>query len=111
MRLKRAERRFRLSSNDYAQLAAFRHTLRGFLRFGETAAAEVGLTSQHYQAMLVLRACPEEQRITFELFAFHGKSYDEIAAKLKIAKNTVGTRIMRARSKLRELFTAERGDG
>jgi DNA-binding MarR family transcriptional regulator len=68
-----------LSSHDYAQLAAFRHTLRGFLRFGETAAAEVGLTSQHYQAMLVLRACPEEQRITIadlaqQLFIKHNSA-------------------------------------
>jgi RNA polymerase sigma-70 factor, ECF subfamily len=53
---------------------------------------------------------PEDQRVTFELFAFQGKSYDEIAAKLKIAKNTVGTRILRARMRLRDLFTTERGD-
>jgi DNA-binding MarR family transcriptional regulator len=77
--LKRAERRFKLSSPDYAQLAAFRHALRGFLRFGETAAAEVGLTSQHYQAMLVLRACPEGQRITIndlaqQLFIKHNSA-------------------------------------
>lgn len=58
-----------------------------------------------------LAQLPEEQRVTFELFAFEGKSYDEIAAKLKIAKNTVGTRILRARTRLRELFTTERRDG
>lgn len=58
-----------------------------------------------------LAQLPDEQRTTFELFAFEGKSYDEIAAKLKIAKNTVGTRILRARTRLRELFTTERGDG
>ena len=64
MQLKRAERRFRLATRDYAQLAAFRHTLRKFLRFSEMAAADVGLTSQHYQAMLVVRGCPEHLRIT-----------------------------------------------
>ena len=64
MRLKRAERRFKLATHDYAQLAAFRHALRGFLRFSERAAAKAGLTAQHYQAMLVLRGCPEEQQIT-----------------------------------------------
>lgn len=58
-----------------------------------------------------LAQLPDEQRETFELFAFEGKSYDEIAATLKIAKNTVGTRILRARMRLRELFTTERGDG
>jgi RNA polymerase sigma-70 factor (ECF subfamily) len=49
--------------------------------------------------------------MTFELFAFEGRSYDDIAAALGIAKATVGTRILRARQKLRELLTMERGDG
>ena len=64
MQLKRAEKRFKLATRDYAQLAAFRHALRGFLRFSEAAAAKAGLTSQHYQAMLILRACPEEGSVT-----------------------------------------------
>ncbi|HZQ75190.1 MAG TPA: MarR family transcriptional regulator [Burkholderiales bacterium] len=62
--LRKAERRYRLATRDYAQLAAFRHSLRGFLRFSEGAAAQAGLTGQHYQAMLVLRACPEDRRVT-----------------------------------------------
>jgi len=64
MELKRAEKRFRLTTRDYARLAAFRRALRGYLQFSEAAAAEAGLTSQHYQAMLVLRGCPEGARIT-----------------------------------------------
>lgn len=64
MILTKAEKRFKLITRDYAQLAAFRHTLRKFLRFSETAASQVGLTSQHYQAMLVVRGCPEDLRIT-----------------------------------------------
>lgn len=64
MKLKKAERRYHLVTRDYAQLAAFRHALRRFLRFSEMAAAEVGLTTQHYQAMLVLRGCPEGRRVT-----------------------------------------------
>lgn len=64
MRLRRAERRFNLTTQDYARLAAFRHELRGFLRFSEAAAAVAGLTAQHYQAMLVLRACPEGECVT-----------------------------------------------
>jgi DNA-binding MarR family transcriptional regulator len=63
VQLKKAERRFNLETRDYARLAAFRHALRKFLRFSETAAARVGLTGQHYQAMLVVRGCPEERRI------------------------------------------------
>ena len=56
MLLKKAERRHRLGTADYARLAAFRGALRQFLRFSEEAAAQAGLTSQHYQAMLILRA-------------------------------------------------------
>jgi DNA-binding MarR family transcriptional regulator len=64
VKLKRAERRFNLTTRDYAQLAEFRRALRGFLRFSEDAAAAVGLTSQHYQAMLVLRGCPDDGKVT-----------------------------------------------
>ena len=64
MLLKKAERRYQLETRDYARLAAFRHALRRFLRFSEAAAARVGLTTQHYQAMLVLRGCPDDKRVT-----------------------------------------------
>jgi DNA-binding MarR family transcriptional regulator len=57
--LRKAERRFNLHTADYARLAAFRQGLREFLRFSEEAAERVGLLTQHYQAMLILRACPE----------------------------------------------------
>ena len=59
MLLKKAERRFNLATADYARLAAFRQGLREFLSFSEDAAERVGLLTQHYQAMLILRACPE----------------------------------------------------
>lgn len=62
--LKRAERRFRLTTRDYARLAAFRHALRKFLRFSEEAAEAAGLTGQHYQAMLVVRGWPDDSRVT-----------------------------------------------
>jgi len=62
--LRRAERRYHLTTRDYTRLAAFRHALRRFLRFSEDAAAAVGLTGQHYQAMLVVRGCPEAERVT-----------------------------------------------
>lgn len=64
MLLKRAEKRFKLGRRDYAQLASFRHALRGFLHFSEAAAAQEGLTSQHYQAMLILRGWPEGQPVS-----------------------------------------------
>jgi DNA-binding MarR family transcriptional regulator len=77
--LEKAERRYKLATREYAQLAGFRHALRGFLRFSETAAAQVGLTGQHYQAMLVLRACPEGRRLTIndlaqQLFIKHNSA-------------------------------------
>lgn len=79
VRLRRAEEQFQLTTRDYAQLAEFRHALRGFLRFSEAAAAELGLTSQHYQAMLVLRARPDDQRATIndlaeQLFIKHNSA-------------------------------------
>jgi DNA-binding MarR family transcriptional regulator len=79
MQLRRAEKRFRLTTRDYAQLARFRHALREFLRFSESAAERVGLTAQHYQAMLILRACPEDERITIndlaqQLFIRHNSA-------------------------------------
>jgi len=64
VQLKKAELRFNLETRHYARLAEFRHALRKFLRFSEMAAARVGLTSQHYQAMLVVRGCPDDRRIT-----------------------------------------------
>ena len=79
MQLKKAEKRFKLTTNDYAQLAGFRHALRGFMRFSEEAASEAGLTSKHYQAMLVLRACPDDRRISIndlarQLFIRHNSA-------------------------------------
>jgi RNA polymerase sigma-70 factor (ECF subfamily) len=60
------------------------------------------LTETDVRAKVAL--LPDAQRATFELFAFDGKSYDAIAAQLGIAKATVGTRILRARQRLRQLF-------
>ena len=79
MLLKRAEKRFKLATRDYAQLASFRHALRGFLRFSEAAAAEEGLTSQHYQAMLILRGWPDDQPLSIndlaqQLFIKHNSA-------------------------------------
>jgi len=76
--LRRAESRFELTTRGYAQLASFRHALRGFLRFSEAAAEQEGLTSQHYQAMLILRGWPEGQPI----------SINELAQQLLIKHNS-----------------------
>lgn len=52
-----------LATPDYATLAALRHTLRRFLHFSESAAGAAGLSAQHYQAMLVLRAGAGSERL------------------------------------------------
>jgi DNA-binding MarR family transcriptional regulator len=94
MQLRKAERRFKLTTHDYAQLAAFRHALRGFMRFSDAAAAEVGLTTRHYHAMLVLRGCPDGQRVSIsdlaqQLFIKHNSAVglvDRLAREMLIVR-------------------------
>jgi DNA-binding MarR family transcriptional regulator len=64
MKLLRAEKRHHLATHDYAQLATFRGAIRAFLHFSEQAAAQQGLTTQHYQAMLILRGAPDGVPVT-----------------------------------------------
>ena len=59
----------------------------------------------------VVDRLPDDQRTAFVMFAFDGKSYTEIAEAQGIAKATVGTRILRARQRIRELLLEERGRG
>jgi RNA polymerase sigma-70 factor, ECF subfamily len=53
-----------------------------------------------------IRACvarlTEPLRRVYELHALEGLSYGEISERLQVPANTVGTRLMRARQKLRE---------
>jgi DNA-binding MarR family transcriptional regulator len=48
-----------LDASEYQQLASFRYALRSFLRFSEAAAEKVGLTAQHYQALLAVCAASD----------------------------------------------------
>lgn len=52
----------------------------------------------------LLDSLPRAQRETFELFELEGKSYEEIARQLAIAKSTVGVHVHRARARLRKLL-------
>ena len=79
LQLRKAELRYHLTTQHYAQLAAWRRALRTFLRFSERAAADVGLGSQQYQAMLVVRGWAEERPVTIgdlsaELFIKHNSA-------------------------------------
>jgi RNA polymerase sigma-70 factor, ECF subfamily len=40
----------------------------------------------------------------YRLHALEGRSYEEVSARLRIPKATVGTRLIRARRKLRDLL-------
>jgi RNA polymerase sigma-70 factor (ECF subfamily) len=48
-------------------------------------------------------------REAYELHAVEGRSYQEISERLGIPKNTVGTRLIRARKKLKALLLGELG--
>jgi len=48
----------------------------------------------------------EEFSAVYRMHAFEGRCYDEIAAALAIPKATVGTRLLRARRKLRSILAA-----
>lgn len=62
------------------------------------------------QLRAALASLDDGFRRVYELHCFEGASYDEIAQALNIAKNTVGTRLVRARLKLREVLRAQVGD-
>lgn len=49
---------------DYPTLAHFRRVLRSFLHFSAKAARKVGLTPQHYQALLALKAAESDAPFT-----------------------------------------------
>lgn len=53
-----------LSKRDYEFLAAFRYSLRRFLRFSENAAEEKGLTAQQHQALLSIKGFPDRETVT-----------------------------------------------
>ncbi len=54
---------------------------------------------------------PDELRAAFELFAFEGLSYKEIGVRLGVPVATVGTRVLRARRRLRVVFGGPGRDG
>jgi RNA polymerase sigma-70 factor (ECF subfamily) len=54
---------------------------------------------------------PEHYRAPYELFTFEEMSYEQIAARLAVPSRTVGTRINRARRRLRVLLEQGRRRG
>lgn len=52
-------------------------------------------------------ALPPELRDAFRMFSLDGLSYQEISERLGVTRNTVGTRILRARRRIRAMFTGD----
>lgn len=77
-----------LAKADYEALAAFRLALRRFLAFSETAVREKGITPQQHQALLAIKASPEE-RLTIgalaEALLLQHHSCVELANRLEAA--------------------------
>jgi RNA polymerase sigma-70 factor (ECF subfamily) len=57
------------------------------------------------QVRAALAQIGDEFRVVYELATAHNRSYKEIAAQLSLPAATVGTRLIRARRKLRRLLT------
>jgi len=53
-----------VTRRDYEMLAAFRYSLRQFLRFSEDAAHKAGLTPQQHQALLAIKGFPGRDFVT-----------------------------------------------
>ena len=58
-----------LEPDEYQALAAFRHALRHFLSFSESAAAEMGLAAQQYEALLAIKGCVGRDAVTINELA------------------------------------------
>jgi DNA-binding MarR family transcriptional regulator len=68
-----------IGEEDYRTLAAFRHMLRQFMAFSETAARQRGLRPQQHQAILAIKAAGEE-----------GFSVGDLAEQLLIRHHSAG---------------------
>ncbi len=63
------------------------------------------------QLRAALTKLPEDFQAVYRMHALENRSYQEIAATLGIPKATVGTRLIRARRKLRELLMPHTAEG
>ncbi|HWN66258.1 MAG TPA: sigma-70 region 4 domain-containing protein, partial [Haliangium sp.] len=65
----------------------------------------------HDQVAAALSQLEEPFRRVYELHCLSHASYDQIAVLLGIPRNTVGTRLMRARRKVRALLRSQLAGG
>ncbi|HLW74646.1 MAG TPA: MarR family transcriptional regulator [Gammaproteobacteria bacterium] len=73
-----SHRAFKVSDADYLTLAAFRASLRRFLRSSEGIAHGLGLTPQQHQVLLAIRGFPGDEP----------PSVGELAARLQVNHNS-----------------------
>jgi RNA polymerase sigma-70 factor (ECF subfamily) len=59
------------------------------------------------QLLAAVDQLDEEFRVVYVMHSIDGRSYQEIATRLGIPRPTVGTRLLRARRKLRDLLFAQ----
>ena len=76
-------------------------------REGDAAPRWAAVSPDQFRA--ALDALPPEFRTVYKMHAIEGRSYREIADALAIPENTVGTRLARARQKLKVLLLEAAG--
>jgi RNA polymerase sigma-70 factor (ECF subfamily) len=64
-------------------------------------------TISRQQLLSAVKQLREEFRVVYQMHDLEGRSYNDIVERLQIPKATVGTRLARARRKLRDILTAE----
>ena len=101
---RRASRRPRPLSLDSAELGGA-----ALASEGAEPASPAWLDITAEQVTAALAQLPAEFRVVFELHAFEHLRYSEIAKRLGIAPATVGTRLLRARGRLRALLSRPGG--
>jgi len=74
-----------LTTDEYRALADFRFLIRSFLHFSEEEARARGIEAQQHQALLALRALPDDVRPTV----------GELAARLTIRHHSAGELVNR----------------
>jgi DNA-binding MarR family transcriptional regulator len=85
---------------EFAALARFRLTLRQFMAFSEQAAADLGMTMQWYQALLVIKTRGAERPV----------SVGELAEELLIKDHSAAELVSRLRED-RDAFLSVLHDG
>jgi DNA-binding MarR family transcriptional regulator len=58
-----------LSKAEFEAIAAFRYSLRRFLRFSERAARREGITPQQHQLLLAIKGLPSGEQTTVSMLA------------------------------------------